>query len=246
MKSYKATDIGRRREINEDYVFASDSRVGKLDNLYLLADGMGGYAGGEIASKYAVEDAVAYLSASDTSDPVAALNEAVNFVNSQIRNSSAHTMYEGMGTTLVGAVVSGRSLTVINIGDSRLYLMSGSLRQVTKDHSWVEEMAVLGKLDRDSETYSKNKNYITRAIGVEESVVADLFEVELHRGDLILLCSDGLTNMVSDYDIELVLSSQGSLEEKCGRLISMGLENGGRDNISVILIDPEVGEVESC
>jgi protein phosphatase len=178
MKSFKATDIGRRRQFNEDYIFSSDTGVGRLGNLYLLADGMGGHAGGQIASKYAVEDFVGYIVGSDEPNPVAALNNAVNFVNSQIKNSSAHTIYEGMGTTLVGAVVSGTTLNVVNVGDSRLYLMSGSLRQITKDHSWVQEMMDLGRLEKDSEIYQENKNVITRAIGVYDSVSADLFEVE--------------------------------------------------------------------
>lgn len=246
MKSFKATDIGRRRQLNEDYIFSSDSCVGSLDNLYLLADGMGGHAGGQIASKYAVEDFVGFIASSEEANPIAALNEAVSFVNSQIKNSSAHTMYEGMGTTLVGAVVSGNNLYVVNVGDSRLYLMSGALHQITKDHSWVQEMMDLGKLEKDSDIYQKNKNVITRAIGVFDNVSADLFEVELKAGDTFLLCSDGLTNLVSDADIERVLSSSLSLEEKCKLLIDIGLEAGGKDNISVILVDPEIGEVRTC
>jgi protein phosphatase len=246
MKSFKATDIGRRRQFNEDYIFSSDTGVGRLGNLYLLADGMGGHAGGQIASKYAVEDFVGYIVGSDEPNPVAALNNAVNFVNSQIENSSAHTIYEGMGTTLVGAVVSGTTLNVVNVGDSRLYLMSGSLRQITKDHSWVQEMMDLGRLEKDSEIYQENKNVITRAIGVYDSVSADLFEVELKPGDTFLLCSDGLTNLVSDADIEKVLTSPLSLEEKCMLLIDIGLEAGGMDNISVILVDPEISEVRAC
>ena len=155
-------------------------------------------------------------------------------------------MYEGMGTTLVGAVVSGNNLYVVNVGDSRLYLMSGALHQITKDHSWVQEMMDLGKLEKDSDIYQENKNVITRAIGVFDNVSADLFEVELKAGDTFLLCSDGLTNLVSDADIERVLSSSLSLEEKCKLLIDIGLEAGGKDNISVILVDPEIGEVRTC
>lgn len=246
MKSYKVTDVGSIRELNEDYVFASDRPVGHMDSLYLLADGMGGHAGGEIASRYAVQEVVDYLSHCETANPIAALNEAVRHANAKLRDTSVHTVYEGMGTTLVGAVVSGRTLSISNIGDSRLYVLSGSLSQITRDHSWVEEMAALGKLDRDSQVYWEKKNVITRAIGVTDKVTADLFEVDLKKGDLILLCSDGLTNMVPDQDIERVLSSTLGLEEKCMQLMDMALRAGGKDNISVILVDPEIDEVAAC
>ena len=147
---------------------------------------------------------------------------------------------------MVAATVSDGVLYVANVGDSRLYLVRGGLIQVTKDHSYVEEMVSLGLLNRGSKDYQMKKNYITRAIGTEPEVEPDFFEVALHEGDMILLCSDGLSNMVSDKEIYSIVSAKGTLSEKAWRLLQKANDNGGKDNISVILANLAESEVTPC
>lgn len=136
---------------------------------------------------------------------------------------------------------------VANVGDSRLYLLHNSqLSQITKDHSYVEVLVAKGELERGSNDYRKQKNIITRAVGAEPFVQADFFEVELNHGDLVLMCSDGLSNMVSDEEITDLLNGTGSLKQKAEQLIQRAKEHGGLDNIAVILIDPQISEVKAC
>ena len=150
----------------------------------------------------------------------------------------------GMGTTLVAATTEGKTLYVSNIGDSRLYLIRRKKAyQVTRDHSYVEEMVAAGRMIRGSQEYLSQKNIITRAAGMTERVEADFFEVDLEDGDKILLCSDGLTNMVDNEKIAEIASAGESLRQRVQRLVDQANENGGRDNITVILADyqEEVG-----
>ena len=143
-----------------------------------------------------------------------------------------------MGTTFVAACIEQDSLYVLNIGDSRLYLISekGTIRQITQDHSLVEEKILRGEIERKDAKNHPEKNVITRALGAAEQVVPDFFEVELSAGDYVLLCSDGLTNMVEDSVLkEMVLNAEASLKEKAESLVELANKNGGRDNISLIL-----------
>ena len=141
-----------------------------------------------------------------------------------------------MGTTLVGAFVQGREASILNVGDSRAYLFDGeTLRQVSEDHSYVEEMRRLGRISAEDARTHPQKNLITRAVGVDATVDGDLFEVELRDTDILLLCSDGLTGMVEDEKIAEVLAKAGTLEDKGRELLTLALEGGGRDNITVAL-----------
>ena len=145
-----------------------------------------------------------------------------------------------MGTTLVVATIEGSALKVANVGDSRLYIIGDDITQITRDHSLVEEMVQRGELDKESARVHVNKNIITRAIGADVSVVPEIFSVDLEKGDKILLCSDGLTNMVDDGRIARLIKAGGSVREICERLIEAANENGGSDNITAMVIDPEV------
>lgn len=242
------TDTGRVRSTNQDYIYASQQKTGPLPNLLLLADGMGGANAGDFASRFLVEKLVAYINRQpDGESEILVLNKGISEVNKRLyKESLKDPSFEGMGTTMVAATVSDGTLYVANIGDSRLYLIRGGLIQVTKDHSYVEEMVSLGLLNRGSKDYQRKKNYITRAIGTEPEVEPDFFEVSLHKGDKILLCSDGLSNMVSDKEIYSIVSGEGSLSEKAWNLLCRANENGGKDNISVILADPAESEVRTC
>ena len=145
---------------------------------------------------------------------------------------------EGMGTTVVVASCMGRFLQVANVGDSRLYVVNREIRQITRDHSLVEEMIRMGGLDRADARNHPDKNIITRAVGAEDHVEPDFFTVELREGDTVLMCSDGLTNMLEDEEIRMIISGARDLVEKAERLVEAANANGGRDNISVILIEP--------
>ena len=237
MQVQALTDIGRKRQVNQDYIFQSAEPVGAFPNLFILADGMGGHKGGDFASKYLTETMVGFISKTQNSDIIKVLRNAVRMSNTLIyEKSHSDPELSGMGSTLVAAVISGGVLTAANVGDSRLYIIRDGIIQVTKDHSYVEELVEAGEIERYSEEYNRKKNIITRAIGTEESVEADYFEVDLIKNDHILLCSDGLTNMVDEDTILAIISGHGSLQYKARTLVEAANENGGNDNIAVILI----------
>lgn len=246
MKAFALTDTGRVRRVNQDSLFSSVDPVGPLSNLFIVADGMGGHKAGDFASRYLVDHLTAYIKESETSGPVAVLRNAVERVNRELCEASlTHAELSGMGTTLVAATVDQSTLYVANVGDSRLYLIEGDgIRQVTRDHSYVEELVSLGQLNRGSKEYKKQKNIITRAVGVEKRVAVDFFEVPLKSGSYVLLCSDGLTNMVDNSDIFRLALLPGELKAKAEALIALANENGGKDNIAVVLVDPQVSEVD--
>lgn len=240
MESFAMTDIGSRREVNQDYVYCNDNAVGLLPNLYIVADGMGGHKAGDFASRYCVSEFEKELREQNARTIIGSMEGAVRLVNERLlKEAAAEPEYEGMGTTFVAACISGQSLYVLNIGDSRLYLLNekGTLKQITKDHSLVEEKILRGEIERKDAKNHPEKNVITRALGASEQVAPDFFEVDLEAGDTILLCSDGLTNMVEDITIkEVILEEETSLEEKAAKLIELANENGGRDNISLVLV----------
>ena len=238
-QSFSITDIGLRREMNQDYIFASDLPLGNLSCLYLVADGMGGHRAGDYASKYTVETVVDHVAGTEGEDPEELLGEAYRIANTQIRLKAArHREFYGMGTTLVSCTICGDMLLVANVGDSRLYnFHRGELTQVTVDHSLVEEMVRAGTLDRKLARIHPERNVITRAIGAEDHVEVDFFRVPLSECGIILMCSDGLTTMVEDEEICEILRSSRDLEEKAAVLVARANNAGGSDNISVILID---------
>jgi len=238
MKTYSITDTGIQREMNQDYFFASDEPVGNLPNLYIVADGMGGHKAGDYASRYTTQRIVASVSRSPGNEPVTILKEAIEIANKLLIEEAAEDeAKKGMGTTLVAATVIGGRLYVANIGDSRLYIIDDGIRQVTRDHSLVAEMVRIGEVDVSAAREHPDKNIITRAIGAEAGVEADFFEVELKQGDLILICTDGLTNMVEDSIIRDIALQKASLKERAEQLVKAANDNGGRDNITVMMIE---------
>ncbi len=240
MESFALTDIGSRREVNQDYVYCNDDAVGLLPNLYIVADGMGGHKAGDFASKYSVSEFEKELKEEKARTIIGSMEGAVRLVNERLlKEAAAEPDYEGMGTTFVAACIDQGNLYVLNIGDSRLYLINekGTIRQITQDHSLVEEKILRGEIERKDAKNHPEKNVITRALGAAEQVLPDFFEVELAAGDYVLLCSDGLTNMVEDAAIkDTVLNPETSLKEKAEALINKANENGGRDNISLVLV----------
>ncbi len=242
MKACALTDTGRVRTANQDYVYASVEPVGSLPNLFVVADGMGGHQAGDYASRYIVENLVSYLQYTENSQIVPLLREGILTVNTMLyQESKEKPELSGMGTTLVAAVADENTLYVANVGDSRLYLVRDRIRQVTRDHSYVEELVSLGRLERGSKDYKDKKNIITRAVGTEDKLLVDFFEVGLEPGDFILMCSDGLSNMLEDVEMEEIVGSDLELEEKAEKLITVANDNGGKDNIAVVLVDPQIG-----
>lgn len=238
-KTVSKTDIGLKRKLNQDYVFTADLPVGKLPNLYLVADGMGGHKAGGFASKYAVETIVEEVNSNKDEEVFSVLYHAIATANYKIRRKAAEDeSMAGMGTTLVAATVMGDVLRVANVGDSRLYVVNEEIKQITVDHSLVEEMVRMGGLDREQARNHENKNIITRAIGAQPSVNPDFFEVNLKKGDRIFMCTDGVSNMLTDEEILEILNGDGTEEEKIEKIVAVANEHGGRDNMGIILVNP--------
>lgn len=248
MRAYGMTDIGQNRVVNQDYIYCSQNPVGNLPNLFIVADGMGGHKAGDFASSCAVEVFLQAVRLKKGGSPISIIGDAIQKVNYEVYvKSKSSPEYEGMGTTLVAAVIMDRSLYVANVGDSRLYVIGDTMRQITRDHSLVEEMVSMGEIDKKDAKNHEKKNIITRAVGVTSKVMADFFEVELVEKETVLLCSDGLTNMIEEADIfHIVNQEQETTEGKVLQLIELANRNGGKDNISVIIIEPDKFEVQVC
>lgn len=242
----RLTDVGKRREHNEDAI-ASDVEIG----LVVLADGMGGYKAGEVASEMAILTIIAELKESMAElppgqrdaesgmqaearfllDAVARANQAIYSV------SQSQPQCAGMGTTLVVGLFTNDRLLVGHIGDSRMYrLRNGALQQLTEDHSLLQEQIRSGLITPEQARQSGNKNLVTRALGVDPEVELELHEHAVLPGDLYLVCSDGLTDIVEDADIQSTLTTlNANLELAAHQLVDMANDAGGKDNISVIL-----------
>lgn len=247
MKTFSITDTGRRREMNQDYMYSSERPVGNLPNLFIVADGMGGHNAGDYASRYAVEIMVTGAKESGLTDTAAVFHDMIQTANEKLVQKAGEDMsLKGMGTTVVIAVISKDRLYVANVGDSRLYIINEEIRQITRDHSLVEEMVRRGELKEDVAKVHPDRHIITRAIGATEDVAADIFEVELKKKDQILMCTDGLTNMIEDGEILTIVNSRRDIAEKAEKLVNTANDNGGNDNITVIVIEPFSDEVKSC
>lgn len=238
MKAFAATDVGKVRKVNQDCVFSSTVPVGCLPNLFIVADGMGGHKAGDIASRLTVDSVVDKLSKVNSKDYISVITDTIIKVNKEVIDKAAESQdYAGMGTTLVVATVFDNILKVANVGDSRLYVVGEDIIQITRDHSLVEEMVINGQLDRADARVDKRKNIITRAIGGESKVEAEMFSVELKPEDKILMCSDGLSNMVDDAEILEIINREPDIEKAARMLIDAANENGGKDNISVVIVE---------
>lgn len=239
MKGYFTTDKGKTREINQDYIYCSDEPVGMLPNLYIVADGMGGYNAGDFASRCSVEAFVAQVQKNEQPTVISTMTEALRVANATVLgHARENEELSGMGTTFVAATVFPDRAYVMNVGDSRLYLLGDSMKQITVDHSYVEEMVRKGELQRKDARIHPKKNVITRAVGVEENVEADFYEIETEDdSEFLLLCTDGLTNMMEDEEIRHLVTKHGkSPQEAVHKLVKKANDYGGKDNISIIMI----------
>jgi serine/threonine protein phosphatase PrpC len=240
------SDTGKVREHNEDTI-AYDPDIGLL----VLADGMGGYNAGEVASGIAVktivnlvreaverQDLTLHDKNSGLSRPSIILRDAIHRANKIIyQTARTQPQCEGMGTTIVAALFFDNKVSIAHVGDSRLYrLRNDKFEQVTMDHSLLQELVDRGFYSAEEAQRAANKNYVTRALGVEPDVEVEVQEAPAHKGDFFALCSDGLSDMVEDDDIHLTISTFGAnLDTVAKQLIQLANDNGGRDNISVVM-----------
>lgn len=238
LKAWGMKDVGRCRDVNQDYIYVSEEPVGNLPNLFLVADGMGGHKAGDLASEYTVLQVCEAAEKCMRDIPLQILKSAFQYANQKlIEKSWESPAYSGMGTTLVAVTVKDGTAYVANVGDSRLYKIGDQIEQITEDHSLVEEMVRMGEISKEEARNHPEKNIITRAIGVTETVEPDYFDTELEKGECLLLCSDGLSNMVSDSQIKDILDHRQDLRSGAEELVRTANLNGGKDNIAVVLIE---------
>ncbi|MCP4001313.1 MAG: Stp1/IreP family PP2C-type Ser/Thr phosphatase [Gammaproteobacteria bacterium] len=246
ISAVELTDTGRVRDHNED-------AIGSLREagLFMLADGMGGYNAGEVASSIAIktildlvnagielEDRAAIESDTGLMRQTIVLRDAIVRANKIIyQTAHSHSGCEGMGTTIVACLFYNDRISIAHVGDSRLYrLRDTHLEQITMDHSLLQELVDRGFYSHEEAECSTNRNYVTRALGVEPNVIVDIQDAPVEKGDIFMLCSDGLSDMVKDEDIRLTVSTFSANLEKAGQqLIQLSNEHGGKDNISVII-----------
>ena len=237
MKVSSATDIGLKRSMNQDFIFTSEGPVGNLPNLFVVADGMGGHNAGDFASRYGVSVLVESVRKDQNFNPVKILRNAIEAANREIfSQSQIDPAMAGMGTTTVVCTIVGGYAYVANVGDSRLYVAGSELTQISQDHSLIAEMVRLGELTPEQGKNHPDKNIITRAVGTSEEVRIDFFDIKLEAGSQVLMCSDGLTNMVPDDRIFEIITEKKA-EETVQGLIDEANANGGKDNIAVIVAE---------
>jgi PPM family protein phosphatase len=246
VESFGITDVGRQRQHNEDAYLVDDEI-----HLYLVADGMGGHAAGEVASRLAVEtisEFIVHTVEDDGTWPheyneqfsrnTNRLLSAMIIANTRlIEAMKQDARLRGMGTTVVACLLDENRASIAHVGDSRAYLIrQEGLSRITSDHSWVFEQVRAGMLTEAEAEKHPLRNVITRALGGGNSVVPEAAEIDLEEGDLLLLCSDGLTGMVSEEDILRIVTEHESLDEACRTLVDRANEQGGNDNITAVLV----------
>ena len=250
MKAFGLTHVGRQRQHNED-----SFRVEDHARLFMVADGMGGHAAGEIASRIAVESITEFITQTKEDDgtwPHAydeqfsrttnRLMAAVRLANTRVLEAMRKdARLRGMGTTVVACMADEVKMSVAHVGDSRAYMIrDGQLSRITNDHSWVFEQVQAGMLTEAEAEKHPLRNVITRALGGALQVTPDASEIEAKAGDVFLLCSDGLTGMVPESEIlRVVTSSSGDLEKACRQLIDAANERGGLDNVTAVLVETQ-------
>lgn len=249
MEFVHRTDVGKKRNINEDYL----DIIEKAEHFHLavLADGMGGHNAGDVASELAVryltdrfEKSELHVD-SEASHVSVWLKEAYEGANERIsRIAESDPNCKGMGTTLIAAVFQGNQVTLAHIGDSRVYLFSkGEIKPLTKDHSYVNVLLDSGEINEEQARNHPRKNMLMKAIGTELSIDPDILSMKLRQGEVILMCSDGLSNMVSTEQMVHILSEDVSLEAKVDAFVKLANAEGGEDNISIILCCMKAGDV---
>lgn len=241
MKAIFMTDRGKIRQHNEDNGGIFVNQAGQ--RLAIVADGMGGHRAGDVASEMAtITLKEIWEKTGDISTPEQAeswIREQIYQVNQQIfQHAQTHDECEGMGTTIVAAICTNKFTTIANIGDSRCYMFNEiGFKQITEDHSLVNELVRSGQISKEDAEHHPRKNVLTRALGTEINVEMDIKTITFEEGDLLLLCSDGLSNKVKEEELGEKLKDDASLEQKASHLIELANDNGGEDNITLVIVE---------
>jgi protein phosphatase len=238
-KGIGKTHIGRVRVKNEDSIFVSDGPVGIFDGVFIVADGMGGHRAGEVASGMAIEGFKEYLARNTGESPAVMLEKAVAYANAKVFLAAVtNPEMGGMGTTFSVCAEKDGAIHYAHVGDSRIYLVwPGGIRLASQDHSFVGEMVRLGRLTEEEAREHPNKNVLTRALGTDSEVEIDTGMLEIPEDGCLFICSDGLSNMVTDNEIQEAVNREGLDDEtRTQALLELALKNGGKDNISLILV----------
>ena len=239
MKAVAVTNVGNKRSMNQDYYFCSDEPVGMMQNLYIVADGMGGHNAGDYAARFSVDRFVTLVRESKERTPISVMENALKITNEElIAKAKTQREYDGMGTTFVAATLQDDGyLLIANIGDSRGYLINqDGITRITRDHSVVEDMVARGELTPEEARHHPKRNLITRALGPDRQARADTYPVDWKQGDFILLCSDGLVNTVSDQEILFEVIHGGEPDDCLDRLLALSRQRGAPDNVTIVLI----------
>ena len=239
MKTFSETRAGKNRNVNQDCFLCEEEAVGDFSNLFIVADGMGGHNGGDFASRFCIENVRDYIADNKGNSIISTIRLAIKTANERIRERAGKDeRLTGCGTTIVLATIKDDILYIANVGDSRLYvLQNDSLSQITEDHSLVEEMIKSGIIKKEEARFNPHKNKVTRALGAEPDIEVDFFEVKLEKGDRVLLCSDGVSNMMDEETLEEIIGADKEISEICRILIDTAVNNGGKDDATVVMIE---------
>ena len=241
LNAWQLTDAGREREHNEDYCGSFEPQdpavLGERGRLYLVADGIGGHQAGDVAAQYAVEKVLYSYYSDPWVGPGENLTHAMRRANADLyKEAQQNLAHRGMGTTMVAAAIRGHELTVANVGDSRAYLVrEGRIRQISQDHSWVAEQVAANLLTPEQARNHPKRNVITRSLGNDPDVAVDVFHESLQAGDIVLLCTDGLSGLVRDEDMAATVS-RADPRIAAERLVRLANDSGGHDNITVTVV----------
>lgn len=240
MIGFGNTNVGKLRKVNQDYVYINNEPIGSLNNLYIVADGVGGHKAGEVASESAIDFFEQFIYETEDDEVLDLLVSALAYANEQVfKLSKTNKQYENMGTTLLATTIKNNKIFVAHVGDCRLYgIRNNKIAQMTSDHTYVMDLFKAGVISKEEAENSKESNVLTRALGTDKNVKADALFCDVFKDDIFIMCSDGLSDMLSDDEIFNIASNKNmSTEEKVDCLIQKANDNGGRDNIAVIIIE---------
>ncbi len=233
------TDIGMRRKKNQDYVYINNEKIGSLDNLYIVADGVGGCNAGEVASESAIDFFEQFIYETEDDEVLDLLVSALSYANEEVfKLSKTNKQYEDMGTTLLATTIKNGKIFIAHVGDCRLYgIRNNKIVQMTSDHTYGMDLFKAGVISKEEAEKSINANALTRAIGAEKTIKADALFCDVFEDDIFIMCSDGLSDMLTNDEILEIATKDISTEDKVESLIKRANDNGGKDNIAVIVIE---------
>ena len=233
------TNVGKLRKINQDYIYINNDPIGSLDNLYIIADGVGGHNAGEVASESAIDFFEEFIYETKEDETLDLLVSAVVYANDEVfKLSKTNKAYSNMGTTLLATTIKDNKIFIAHVGDCRLYgIRNNKIAQMTSDHTYAMDLFKAGIITKEEAKNSKDSNVLTRAIGTDKNVKADALFCDIFKDDIFIMCSDGLSDMLTDDEIFEIASKNIPAEDKVENLIQKANDNGGKDNIAVIVIE---------